>query len=367
MIIIYTRAYNAEVTLRRTIESILNQTFTDFKYILFDNGSQDSTFDIMKEYAKRDDRIIILRGGINRKSFVSVSPILHFIVNNYDSNDYICNIDADDVYRVDFFEKMYSFVQLNQLEVAFCGYNLLDRDTGTLIECKRLNDDLVIENEDLPEYFMTYRRYTTDMWAKLFKVSSLEYYLDEDRFEFLKERHPAHQNFIYDALQNSARIGILSEPLMDYYVSNISQKNTRIGESISLIQSRDIFLIMQNFLSKFKVDEKLSRRNIDYMYAIYCGYIKDLIEVIKLNNAISFLNKINHFFDIFSHHITKEMLSIHASEEFYSLSRESKEELCNGVVSYIAEQKNTEGFKLKIEKLVTCMRNCGICIYSNII
>jgi glycosyltransferase involved in cell wall biosynthesis len=49
--------YNGERFLAETIESILNQTLTDFELIISDNASTDRTGEIAEAYSKRDDRI----------------------------------------------------------------------------------------------------------------------------------------------------------------------------------------------------------------------------------------------------------------------------------------------------------------------
>jgi glycosyltransferase involved in cell wall biosynthesis len=60
-------AYNAASTLREAIGSLQNQTFSDFRIIVVDDGSTDATPEILAELAKQDDRILVLRkanGGI---------------------------------------------------------------------------------------------------------------------------------------------------------------------------------------------------------------------------------------------------------------------------------------------------------------
>lgn len=52
--------YNAEKFIRRSVESVLCQTFRDFELICVDDGSQDVSLDILKEYAKRDHRLKIV-------------------------------------------------------------------------------------------------------------------------------------------------------------------------------------------------------------------------------------------------------------------------------------------------------------------
>ena len=50
---IITTTFNSEKTIRDTIESIINQTYTDYEYIIIDGASDDHTIDIVKEYTMR--------------------------------------------------------------------------------------------------------------------------------------------------------------------------------------------------------------------------------------------------------------------------------------------------------------------------
>ncbi|WP_051533995.1 glycosyltransferase [Desulfitibacter alkalitolerans] len=54
-----------EISLRRAIESVLKQTFHDFEFIIIDDGSKDGTFNILKEYQEKDNRIVIIRHNLN--------------------------------------------------------------------------------------------------------------------------------------------------------------------------------------------------------------------------------------------------------------------------------------------------------------
>lgn len=54
-----------EDSLRKSIESVLNQTFKDFEFIIIDDGSRDGTFQILQEYQNKDSRIMIIRHDLN--------------------------------------------------------------------------------------------------------------------------------------------------------------------------------------------------------------------------------------------------------------------------------------------------------------
>ncbi len=55
---IYTPVYNASKYIQLTIQSILNQTFTDWEYLIFDDGSTDNTKELVQEFVAKDKRII---------------------------------------------------------------------------------------------------------------------------------------------------------------------------------------------------------------------------------------------------------------------------------------------------------------------
>ena len=60
--------YNVEMFLRRCIDSILAQTFTDFELLLIDDGSKDKSGEICDEYATKDVRIRVFHkqnGGVS--------------------------------------------------------------------------------------------------------------------------------------------------------------------------------------------------------------------------------------------------------------------------------------------------------------
>ena len=60
-------AYNAEKYIAEAIESILNQTFKDFEFIIIDDCSTDRTWEIIQKYSKIDNRIVALRNEKNLK------------------------------------------------------------------------------------------------------------------------------------------------------------------------------------------------------------------------------------------------------------------------------------------------------------
>ncbi|MBR5647783.1 glycosyltransferase family 2 protein [Candidatus Saccharibacteria bacterium] len=87
-------AYNAEKTLKRCLDSIINQTYNLLDIIVVDDGSSDSTFSLMKKYADCDKRIKVLCGihkGPNAARAIGVSEAVGEYVMFVDSDDYIAS------------------------------------------------------------------------------------------------------------------------------------------------------------------------------------------------------------------------------------------------------------------------------------
>ncbi len=84
--------YNAAATLNRSIESILNQSFTDFEFIIVnDYGSEDGSREIIQEYCKRDNRIRLIQ--LKKREGIAGSLNIGILFAN---GKYIARMDADD-------------------------------------------------------------------------------------------------------------------------------------------------------------------------------------------------------------------------------------------------------------------------------
>jgi hypothetical protein len=84
--------YNGERYLREAVESILGQTFTDYEFVIVDDGSTDRTRDILNEYTAHDDRFVLIYNTTNLGLTKSLNKGLAIA-----RGEYIARMDADDV------------------------------------------------------------------------------------------------------------------------------------------------------------------------------------------------------------------------------------------------------------------------------
>lgn len=93
MISIITPIYNCELYLDKTIESVVNQSYTDWELILVDDCSQDGSFGIAQEWTKRDERIKVFSTILNSGPAAARNLGLE-----HANGDYIAFLDADDIW-----------------------------------------------------------------------------------------------------------------------------------------------------------------------------------------------------------------------------------------------------------------------------
>jgi glycosyltransferase involved in cell wall biosynthesis len=105
--------YNAELFMRKKIESLLEQTFSDFELIISDNGSTDSTSLICEEYAKKDKRIKYIKQEKNMGATVNYNIVL-----NHAQCKYFMWTAADDEIDSTFIEKVISILENNDTVVG---------------------------------------------------------------------------------------------------------------------------------------------------------------------------------------------------------------------------------------------------------
>ncbi|MBD3305804.1 glycosyltransferase [candidate division KSB3 bacterium] len=98
--------YNGERYLSEAVESILRQTFSDFEYIIFDDGSTDRSWDILTKYAGQDQRIRLFRNATNLGLTKTLNKGLTLARGTY-----IARQDADDISLSERFAQQVAYME----------------------------------------------------------------------------------------------------------------------------------------------------------------------------------------------------------------------------------------------------------------
>ncbi|HJV64636.1 MAG TPA: glycosyltransferase [Geomonas sp.] len=105
--------YNGEQHLREAIDSILGQSFTDFEFLIIDDGSKDASAEIAASY--RDPRIRLLRNGQNSGLIFTLNRGLEAA-----NGEFIARMDCDDVSLPERLARQVAFLESHP-EVGVCG------------------------------------------------------------------------------------------------------------------------------------------------------------------------------------------------------------------------------------------------------
>ena len=107
--------YNREQYLKESIESILNQTFTDFEFIIVDDQSTDSSWQIIQEYAARDARIVAIKNN-GKKGCYPARNCGHKLAKG----KYLAVMDSDDIALPERLQIQFDFMEQNP-DIDICG------------------------------------------------------------------------------------------------------------------------------------------------------------------------------------------------------------------------------------------------------
>lgn len=164
--------YNVENYLRECLESIINQTLKEIEILCIDDCSTDNSYSILEEYAKKDNRIILIKnlenkgGGYNRNIGIKEAR-----------GEYISFIDSDDYILKDYLENLYNTAKKYNSDIV----NTLNIKTYIEETKKTYKFDFNFKNEEFEsewnlrdiENLSSYNSVAPYVWNKLYKKSFL--------------------------------------------------------------------------------------------------------------------------------------------------------------------------------------------------
>lgn len=346
-IYVSTGAYNAEKTLARCVDSVLNQTFRkeDIVYYLCDNGSTDHTGDLVREYAENDSRI---RPFYNKKNRVWKPNNREFqeFRSELRDDDYFFTLDADDEYALTFLEEMLPFAEDNDLDIAVCGSDMIDVSTGKLIfqRCVQ-NMMLLTRSEDFSEQYAVYHQFMRTVWGKIYsgRVARNMARPSTMPIEWSGVSYGIDTLNTFSAVRQARRIGLYPKTLHRYFIhpSSVSYQYTprRFDSDVYLYDDA------VDFLSAYG---PISEKNKDFLARVYANAVSDTVRVIH-NSALSQKEQLREYRRIAEHPVTQK--NYHRQHEEIDQSRRNLTAAaldCNDVTDEAAK----EDFRAVVEKLI---------------
>lgn len=273
MIYIRTCAYNAEKTLHQAMDSVLNQTYGDFKYYILDNGSTDRTGEIIREYAARDTRIVPYYSEVNH----NFKENLDFwnLSRQIPEGSFFCILDADDVYEPTFFQEMLDFMAENHLEIAACGSVFVDGDSGQVTGDRVLPQSVLADTpKRMDAFFPIIHWNLRQVWGKLYSSRAAAARHETERPDWWPVYGGDTLN-VMECIKAAGSFGVYGKALHRYTVSHKSVSHQWIPGR----ETADVTLHEKALEFLRQQCGRVSVQNLRFLYLVFFNAVKDTIAV----------------------------------------------------------------------------------------
>lgn len=242
--------YNVEKYLGACLDSILEQTFTDFEVICMDDGSTDKSGDILDEYAIKDSRISVIHkenSGYGKTMNIALQLA---------KGRYIGIVESDDTIEKDMYQVFYDAVTDYNLDMVKSDFYLVwDNEDGTvkrqyfnLTNCRNMYNRILNPNSELESYLL--HKFT---WNALYKKELII----KNNIRYNETPGASYQDngFWFQTFYWSERAMFLDKPFYNYRQDNMAASS----------HSRQKVYAMKNefdFIRDFMTAHKDTRREL---------------------------------------------------------------------------------------------------------
>lgn len=145
LVSIITPCYNGAKYISQTIESVLNQTYSQWEMIIIDDGSRDNSAEIVGSFLEKEERIRFLQQPNAGSAAARNNGICHA------RGQYIALLDADDLWEPEFLEEQIRFMKEKNAVCVYSSYRCIDENSEEIlspVRCKSMitTKDMMVTN-----------------------------------------------------------------------------------------------------------------------------------------------------------------------------------------------------------------------------
>lgn len=247
--------YNSENYLAATLECLQNQIFKDFELICINDGSTDNSLKILEEFSKQADfQVKIINQG-NQGAGASRNYGFTFA-----SGETAIFLDCDDLFNLDFLDKMYKKYQETHADIVICKYKILSSEGEYFQQELGINDSKLPNKNifcayDIPEHIFNFTNHAA--WNKLYKTD----FIKENNLKFDNTPQTNDTYFTLCSLLTAKKITTTNEALITY-------RFYHTGSTSSVINNYDFYTMLPfqklpYHLSQLGLQNKKVKRSFD--------------------------------------------------------------------------------------------------------
>lgn len=275
--------YNADDYIVEAIETVLSQTLEDFELICVDDGSTDKSVEIIKSFAKKDDRIKLFE-----MSHVGVSTARNKGLLK-SQGEYIIFLDADDFYESTLLEKLYNTAKENNLDIVATDFDLYDNKKDRFIKSPEEEHGniyaggTVASKNEFPDFIL--QSTTGYVWNKLFRSA----FIKEKEILFSPELYVFEDvYFVCCALSLADRVSRVQEVLVHHRIYQLQHRAKIFRKHYDQVPV--VYLRVKEFLMRHGMYIPLSKSFLNFS-ASRCYKIFNLLPVDKKDDFWDLLHR----------------------------------------------------------------------------
>jgi glycosyltransferase involved in cell wall biosynthesis len=281
--------YNTEKYLTESINSILNQTYTDFEFIIVNDGSNDNSLEIINSF--HDTRIVIIN-----QSNTGLAKALNNGIK-LAKGKYIARMDADDISNKDRIEKQVVFLNENpQYVVIGSNATFIDMQSNRLYDSNYfLNDNEIRDRLPLSPFFHSSTMFKKNIFEEIGGYNE-------------KIKHHFEDRILWNQMAKLGKLGNLPETLISYRlvpnsISNKKSEKFKIFDEIcnKIIETGNVTEKDLKIISKLSESQTDSEKLANYHLRLGKIYLENNFNrqkaIFHLTKTLSihFFNKVAIF------------------------------------------------------------------------
>lgn len=275
VITIETFAYNAEKYIKQCIDSVVNQTFRDFEWVLLDNGSDDGTSAILLELAKNDYRIKLFR-NVENTIVHNAQPNPSFMKHRNDlCSEYYTRIDSDDYIHKDFLKELYAKAKEFDADFAVGGSEAFyDSDPSQRVRLHEAFfnvDDIRQLGDILPKVYKSFRVY----WNKLYRVSMVKQVWKYREENPVRIQNAGDTLFNFNCLQFATSAVGINKVLYYYRMRKDSLYHSQLDKD----RYTDYLILYREAMELLRVWGKDTPQNLGFLAAVLYNSLMDCVAI----------------------------------------------------------------------------------------
>lgn len=265
-------ACNVEKYLRECMDSVVNQTLKEIEIICIDDGSKDSTGDILDEYAEQDDRVKVVHkpnSGYGHSMNVALGKA---------TGEYIGIVETDDFADPDMFEKLYEAAKRCDADVVKSNYYVYVSKPEPKSEVLEiLKDYNLYDRVFLPRDHQDVMRVKPCIWSGIYRRDMLE----KNHIQFTETPGASYQDtsFAFKVWACAERACLVKDAYLHYRTDN---ENSSVKSAAKVFCLCDEYESTEKFLEERpELKKKLEKIEISLKYESYRWNLNRLTQEFK--------------------------------------------------------------------------------------